>query len=239
MRSWRMSKRSATSWTRRTPGSWSSTPACRWSSWGPSHTLWTRPPLISSLLDQAAWGRCGLCSWWLDVPDDQVCNILTFHQRKPQEKWTWCWIKPQSALVVFLEKISSNVSNKQIMEALHWHWQPVCSPGLPYLTCPHQVTSAGVTGLVGAFWELFWPICSHMYTLTDCNVCVYTLCPQRTHNHFEKLAKRLEMKRLLFNELPRIPDDRFVGVCLSAFFGPLKKIDWISTSLINLLATTS
>ena len=29
------------------------------------------------------------------------------------------------------------------------------------------------------------------------------------------------------------------GVCLSAFFGPLKKIDWISTSLINLLATTS
>ena len=55
------------------PGSWSRTPACRWSSWCPSHTLWTPPHFHPSRLE-AVWGRCGLCSWWVKTTG-QFCNI--------------------------------------------------------------------------------------------------------------------------------------------------------------------
>ena len=66
--------------------------------------------------------------------------------------------------------------------------------------------------ILGAFLaNLFTHV--HMHTLTDCNVCVYTLCPQRTHNHVEKLAKRLEMKRLL---LMSSPGSLMIGLLASA-----------------------
>ena len=59
------------------PGSWSNTPACHWSSWCPSHTLWTHPPHFPSL-PRVAWGRCGLYSWWVFL---QLSEL--------QDNWTW------------------------------------------------------------------------------------------------------------------------------------------------------
>ena len=116
------------------------------------------------------------------VADGQVCNILTFRQRKPQDKLV---LNQASVCLGGVLAASGNVSNKQDMEV-------TLSLTLTTIILTRiALLNVSSPGLAGAFWELFRPICSHvhsyrvcshahMYTglgtsVTDCNVCVCTL----------------------------------------------------------------